>query len=445
MNATPGLYGQSLTLMERLKADTFAAHARLHGLAFFQALFACQLPLESYVGQLRALSVIHAALEAALAHCAQAQVASVWQADMRRLPLLTQDLHFFDPRAVADIREAVDASLLAVEALRPAALEQPLTLLGWLYVLEGSTRGATVLAPDYARAFLLAQDEGLSYLHGSGASAADEWAVFCARMNALYLNDTECAQVSDAACDLFARLEAVFRALYPFSETSKTRAITSINPEAGRHPVPEDPREIEAAVRAGDVCWKNFPYFGQHYGERGQRFARSDAVWLATLHRHAPAQILRQVRWLGRVLAGRGMPTLLLRDQLDVLVGELSAAVPERRADYEKLRAASADLLALRRRHLSDAQVGMIERAFDEAAGPQEAARLPRAAEMLASALADELEGMEPTANGIVPWLTDSARFPADWIAAVNRTLDLGRKLVVETAATARAGRLDPP
>jgi hypothetical protein len=60
-----GIFGQQLTLIEELKAATFPAHARLQTAPFFQALAACQLPLESYVGQLRALSVIHGVLEQA--------------------------------------------------------------------------------------------------------------------------------------------------------------------------------------------------------------------------------------------------------------------------------------------------------------------------------------------------------------------------------------------
>ena len=62
-----GLFGQQFSLMEELKAVTFSAHAQLQTAPLFQALAACQLPLESYVGQLRALLAIHGAIEQALA------------------------------------------------------------------------------------------------------------------------------------------------------------------------------------------------------------------------------------------------------------------------------------------------------------------------------------------------------------------------------------------
>src|SRR5664279_619298 len=151
-------------------------------------------------------------------------------------------------------------------------------------------------------------------------------------MNALQLSAEERGQITQAASKFFEQLAAIFQALYPFQPESKTFLVTSINPEAGRHPVPADAREVRASLRAADICWQRFPYFEQRYGERGRRFARSDAAWQATLCQYEPAQILQQVRWLGRVLAGRGMPTLLLQDQLEILVQELSTAIPAKKS-----------------------------------------------------------------------------------------------------------------
>jgi hypothetical protein len=136
------------------------------------------------------------------------------------------------------------------------------------------------------------------------------------------------------------------------------------------------------------------------------------------------------------VLAARGMPTLLLQDQLESLVEELVAAVPEKRAHYEALLPAATDLREMRRRHLGDAQVEEVARAFDRAAGPEWSARFPFTGEMLASAVADELEGMEAAANGIVAWLSDPARFPAAWTGAVAQAL--ARSRAQAAAAQAR-------
>ena len=106
----PGLFGQKLTLMEELRAATSLSHARLQATPFFQALAACQLPLESHVGQLRALAAIHGVLKQAMEGCADARAASVWRPEMCKVSQLQQDLRYFEPRTVADIKEAVEAA-----------------------------------------------------------------------------------------------------------------------------------------------------------------------------------------------------------------------------------------------------------------------------------------------------------------------------------------------
>jgi heme oxygenase len=414
---------QQLSLMEELKAATQPAHRRLETAPFFSALAACQLPLESYVGQLRALTVIHGVLEQALASCADPRVGSVWNRAMCKLPLLQKDLRFFEPRTVADLKEGVDAALNAAEQLRLLSIERPLALLGCVYVLEGSTLGATVLRPLVARAFLLTGEEGQAYLHNYGPEVQARWVQFQQRMNLLYLSAEERGQIVKAAGDIFQQLDSVFRALYRFRPESETFLVTSINPEAGRHAVPADVREIQAAIRAGDICWERYPYYEQRYGERGRRFARSDAAWQATLYQYEPAQISQQVRWLGRVLAGRGMPTFLLDDQLEILVQELAAAIPEKRSAYEKLLPAAAELRESRRRHLTDAQIEAIATGFDRAVGPEWSARFPHTGILLGCAVADELEGSELAVESLRVWMTDAARFPAVWITAVEATL----------------------
>lgn len=202
---------------------------------------------------------------------------------------------------------------------------------------------------------------------------------------------------------------------------------TAINAEAGHHPVPADPRELQAALRAGDLCWERFPYYALRYGERGLRFARSDAAWLATLCDYSEAEAVQQVRWLARLLASRGMPSLLLQVQLEMLVDALGVAVPERRDLFARLLAAAQALRAGRCRHLGDDQAADITRRFEQAVGTAQAADCPDAARLLCAAVADECEGMPRAVESLQRWLVDPARFAGPWIDAVNATLDEAR------------------
>ncbi len=289
---------QQLSLMDELKAASFAVHSQLQRAPFFVALATGQLPLESYVGQLRALALVHGVLEQALTDSADRHVAQVWHKDMRKLPLIAQDLHFFEPRQVADLKESVAAAQLVARQLRLQSIEQPLSLLPCLYVLEGAMLGAQVLQPMMARAFLLEDEKGLCYLSGNGVNTCSRWQRFKQAMNALVLTVAQRQQLANAAIAFFQQLETIFLALYPFAPDSRAFLVTSINPEAGCHAIPVDAREVQAALRAGDLCWQRFPYLEKRYGKGGQRFTRSDAAWQATLHPYPAAQILDQLRWL---------------------------------------------------------------------------------------------------------------------------------------------------
>jgi heme oxygenase len=419
----PESQGLPPTLMEELKASTAVFHARLQEVPFFEVLAAGQLPIESYVGLLRAFSIIYGVLEHELESSLNHSVVSVWTGDMRKLPLLQKDLAFFEPRAVADLKESVDVALKIAEEIRIQSLQQPLMLLGDVYVLEGSTLGAAVVRPQFASALRLADDEGLSYLNPYGPALDAHWSRYRLRMNALQLGPDEGEQVLQAACKFFTKITSVFQALYPFKPQSKTYLAASINPEAGRHSVPADPREIQASINAANLCWQRFPYFESRYGERGLRFAKSDGAWLATLCQFDQIGVDQQVRWLGRVLSARGMPTLLLQIHLEILFDELSSAVPEKIPLYEKLLIAATGLRECRCKRIDDNHLQILGREFNQAVGPGSNEVIEHAGMLLTAAVADELNGYTGAVDGIVHWIADASRFPREWIDAVHETL----------------------
>jgi hypothetical protein len=209
---------------------------------------------------------------------------------------------------------------------------------------------------------------------------------------------------------------------------------TTINADAGTHPVPSDPRELEASLRAGDICWHRFPYLSERYGERGLRFTRSDSAWLATLPGFDLARVNEQVAWLRGVLATRGIPSIMLQTHLEVLCDELDLAVPVDHAAHAKLRQAAKNLHDARQAHIPDAQAAVLSAAFDAAAKPSLRSRLPQAALLLVSAVADEIDGSLGAVANLAGWLTDQQRFPAEWRAAVEATLSQARAGVAARA-----------
>ncbi|MCY2988039.1 MAG: biliverdin-producing heme oxygenase [Planctomycetota bacterium] len=236
------------TLMEQLRDATRDLHAQLEALPFVAALFDGRLPLESYVGQLRALAILHGVLEHALTGQAHPTIKAVWEAGMTRLPLLEKDLAYFQPRTRGDIPGATAEALSLAERVRLRAVQDPVTLLGYVYVLEGSTQGAAVLRPQVAQTFQLSNSEGQTYLLNYGDRAADHWMHFSRKTNRAITEPAAQQGVVEAACEAFEGLARIFGALYPVNQEALRTLVTSLNPEAGSHPIPSDPRELQAAV-----------------------------------------------------------------------------------------------------------------------------------------------------------------------------------------------------
>lgn len=166
---------------------------------------------------------------------------------------------------------------------------------------------------------------------------------------------------------------------------------SSINPDAGNYPITDDPRELEAARVAGERCLQEIPYVDQRYGERGRRYTHSDGAWLATLAR-CDRSAMKQIFWLGRVLAGRGMPRYVLERHLELMVEELQKAVPD--GDYSKLRDAAEELRRERLTHVP---------AFDELASSHPDGKL------LVAAVCDEKAGVERSVESLLEWFQEPA------------------------------------
>ncbi len=183
--------------------------------------------------------------------------------------------------------------------------------------------------------------------------------------------------------------------------------LNPLNPLAGAVPVPEDEREIEAALRAGVVSYRIFPYLDWRYRERGGKFTRSDSAWLAWLTRHPQERVDEQIVWLRSVLSNRGMPSWILEVHLRVLHRHLVRRIPENEQKYASLLN-SADML----RQLSEASVSpqrkqQLIAGFEAALRPHSNLLFRQAAQLLVAALADEKSGVKNAVGSLTIWLGD--------------------------------------
>ena len=196
------------------------------------------------------------------------------------------------------------------------------------------------------------------------------------------------------------------------------------NPDAGMHPLPLDPGEVEASVRAAIRCLRMFPYLGIRFGHRGDAFTRTDSGYLASLAPNSHEYVVDQVQWLARVLASRGMPRWLMECHLELLAGELTAALPANRPDYAKLHHAARILRAERQSVIPQDVFDKLAAGFVEQGGNPVA----NFGGLVVSAVCDEACGLEFAVPSLVEWADNNERFPAPWRAALKDLLDNARR-----------------
>ncbi|MFD0361352.1 biliverdin-producing heme oxygenase [Nocardia sp. GCM10030253] len=168
-------------IMQRLRAETRAWHNALEATPFNLELLSRTLSLGRYVGQLRAYRIILDTLETRLAGSEDPIVTAVWRSELTKVPLLDQDLEFFDSVPADDITAAaVVVAERFADAIADRMTADPVSSLGFLYVMEGSTMGGLELTAHVRATFGLTDGRGLTYYNSGDRQ---RWAAMTTRMN----------------------------------------------------------------------------------------------------------------------------------------------------------------------------------------------------------------------------------------------------------------------
>lgn len=205
------------------------------------------------------------------------------------------------------------------------------------------------------------------------------------------------------------------------------------NADAGDHPLPDDPREIDAVLQATRLCYGAHPYFMARYGARGLAFTQSDGGWLVTLSTTWQSHVHEQVSWLCDLLAARGMPSWLMEVHLMLLHEALRQRLPGQGPRFAKLRRAATRLRQQRCARMAQADFDAIAERFEAQAGPE----LANAGRLIVAAVCDERGGRDQAVPGLLKWLADPGRFSPRWCTAVQEAVASAR--ATPLAAPARA------
>lgn len=407
--------------LEVIRAATRSLHERIDNGAFAKAVLDGSLTRERYASFLRAVHTVMVALEEVIERSGSATLRAAFVHGVERRARLVRDLDFLQ----TDLR-GIDAAVLHAmvlgQRIRLDARLGDAALLGHLYVLEGSQLGGL-----FQKRALEKRDEfqggGLAYLSGAGRDTQPQFRAFVAKFEAALADEAAVDKAVIGATHAFAGFEHIVCAV--MSERLTGRWLTApLNVDAGMHPVPTDLREVQAALRAGEESFRSWAYYEARYGERGLAFTRSDSCWLVTLAREDGAQTVRQVKWLGGVLAARGMPRILLEHHLEQLHACLIALVPECASAYATLREVAAALRNERSEVLDPAEQERLASGFS---APDAAIGAPEAGALLVAATIDDKLGIAGALSSLCGWLGDPARFSAEWRAAVEDTVQATR------------------
>jgi hypothetical protein len=145
------------------------------------------------------------------------------------------DLKALDAENLPSITPAIQSGIeFGAEILTNA--NNPLSLVGTLYVLEGSQNGGVLLKQAYARCLNM-REEQPSYF-GCYGSYCDTGRIF-GPLTSLVLSD-EAKLVARSAIRCFDRIDTLCMVLYPYSSHQLKHHVVEIT-EAGDHAMPQDP------------------------------------------------------------------------------------------------------------------------------------------------------------------------------------------------------------
>ncbi len=202
------------SIMTRLRDDTRALHDAAEKSGFQQALFAGSLPRERFVESLAQLLCIHRALEAHLRTAAATSpaVGTVVRDYQFQEPHLREDLRHFGRDAESAV--PLPATREMISSIDRAARENPVALLGFHYVLEGSKNGAKFLAERVRTAYGLNGADGTRSLDPYGPRQRELWGAFRQSMDAAGFSQAEMAAILDAAATTFTGLTDLYNGMY---------------------------------------------------------------------------------------------------------------------------------------------------------------------------------------------------------------------------------------
>jgi heme oxygenase len=205
-----------MTVFNQIRSAISGPHESIEKTAFSIAMINGRIGITDYVFSLTQLYAIHEELEAIALH---STYGDFFDPEMIRTAAIKRDIAFWGAR-LQDV-EVMPEAVTTVRWMRETAEIHPVSLLGFIYVMEGSRMGSLVIVKPLASGFQVAphDGQGLDY-HTEGArKTPGRLAAWKLRVEQSALSDQEQAVVKDAAVGLMQSLNSLYERL-PASEVA---------------------------------------------------------------------------------------------------------------------------------------------------------------------------------------------------------------------------------
>lgn len=190
-------------VMELLRDSTAEMHTSAEANEFQHQLGSGKVDKKHFSRYLEQLYLMHKRLgdlldESKPANHAVNHVVKDYHLD---LSCISKDLAYFGQKP--DAAQPLKATEKLMNSMKATAQNDTAALLGYLYVLEGSTNGAKFMAKALRAGLELPEDAGASYFDRYGDAQRERWMAFKTSMNELDFSEKERDSLVAKAKEIF--------------------------------------------------------------------------------------------------------------------------------------------------------------------------------------------------------------------------------------------------
>jgi heme oxygenase len=205
-----------MNVIARIRTAISSAHESIEKTPYSVAIMRGNIGISDYVVSLAQLHAVHQALEEVAPNSA---LSDFFDDEMVRTEALKRDLKFWGIR-LADLT-ILPETAATTQLIRNSVESNPVSLLGFIYVLEGSRMGSLVIVKPLSAAFQVTphDGQGLDYHTDGARKTPGRLAAWKARVEQLELTTSDVDIMESAAVGLMESLTSLYAKL-PTSEAT---------------------------------------------------------------------------------------------------------------------------------------------------------------------------------------------------------------------------------